>query len=162
MTPGELLRAMDKDGDQGITFAEFRRFMRGAQSGGRIGNRPKGDQALVRRKKSRPKAEAKPKRKFEDDPSTPGGPEKWKQIRDLFNRLDKDGDGRLTKKALEKMSEAYYQKTGNYFIEELTGDPNSNFVTRAQWNRWFQRNQSRAERMRAWAKFAAKKRKKRN
>ena len=34
MTPGELLRAMDKDGDKGVTYAEFRRFMRGARSGG--------------------------------------------------------------------------------------------------------------------------------
>jgi len=35
MTPGELLQAMDKDGDQGITYAEFRRFMRGGRSGAR-------------------------------------------------------------------------------------------------------------------------------
>ena len=34
MTPGELLRSMDKDGDKGITYSEFRRFMRGAKSGG--------------------------------------------------------------------------------------------------------------------------------
>jgi len=34
MTPGELLRSMDKDGDKGITYSEFRRFMRGGKSGG--------------------------------------------------------------------------------------------------------------------------------